>query len=336
MSNAEDAGRLRSRLKRAGIHSLALDAAWPKWWSDEADASPSARAELRFSLSRKLGLEPRSLLDDHAEPSFVWKDEARFKHLAAEDDTERAALASFGIALSSVLTFATRAATTLLGVSAQSLRQSILSSGQPFVALVDLLSASWALGVPVIHLRVFPAAQKRMAAMAVRSGDRFSVLLGKDSVYPPHVAFYLAHELGHLALGHLDVGTAIVDLEDEDPAEPSDREEEEADRYGLELLTGLSSPVVLPKKGNYSARELARVSVAASKDLHVEPGTLALCFGYATRDWATANGAMAHIYTEKKPVWREVNQLAFNQMELDGLPGDFRDYLAAVLGEESA
>jgi hypothetical protein len=335
VSNSENSSRLRSRLRKAGIHALALDAAWPKWWSEEADASPSARAELRFSIARKLGLEPQSLLDDGAEPAFVWKDEARFKHLTTEEEQEKAALASFGIALAAVLSSANRTVGALYGLPALSLRESILSGRQPFVALVDLLSVSWALGVSVVHLRVFPSAQKRMAAMAVRSRSGFSVLLGKDSMYPPQVAFYLAHELGHVALGHLAADSAIVDLEDEQHAGPTDNEEEAADRYALELLTGSPAPVVLPSKGSYSAKELARVSNAAAADLRIEPGTLALCFGYATRDWATTNAAMPHIYTEQKPVWREVNQVASAQLDLSGLPEDYRDYLSAVLGEDA-
>ena len=62
---------LKRRLQDVGLSGPAINAAWPRWWSEAAEASSSARAELRFSLARKLGLDPSSLLDESAEPRFV-------------------------------------------------------------------------------------------------------------------------------------------------------------------------------------------------------------------------------------------------------------------------
>jgi hypothetical protein len=195
------------------LNPLAIDAAWPTWWIEEAEASASARAELRFSLARKLGLDPLSLLEDSEEPRFVWREEARFKHLAGEGELERAAITSFGRAVGAILISAAPAAsTTISGVSANALRELILGR-QAHVRLLDLLSLCWSVGIPVIHLRVFPWPQKRMAAMAVRLADRCAILLGKDSMYPANISFFVAHELGHVALQHLEPGRAIVDLE---------------------------------------------------------------------------------------------------------------------------
>jgi hypothetical protein len=331
---SETTGQLRTRLRRVGLSELAIDAAWPAWWSDEAELSGSARTELRFSLARKLGLDPRSLLEDAEEPRFVWHDEARFKHLTGQGELERSALASFGIALSAVLAGAVSSEFLMTGQSASKLRALALRQGLPYVGLRDLLLLSWALGLPVVHLRVFPGPQKRMAAMAVRAADRCVILLGKDSLYPPHVAFYLAHEIGHVALQHLAASPAIVDMEpDEATVEARDEEEYAADRYALELLTGRPNPIVLPKGGRYSAKELGRVALSASADLHIEPGTLALCFGHATKDWATANAAMRFIYREEKPVWREVNRAALSQLALTEVSDDDRAYVLEVLGE---
>jgi len=332
MRDREDARQLRSRLVSIGLSDLALDAAWPRWWTQEAEVSPSARAELRFSLARKLGLEPSSLLRDDAEPRFVWR-EAKFKHGAAESGEQKAALASFGVAFAALLGRAVRSSASLRGLAALELRSSILSSGTSFVRLIDLLSTCWAIGLPVAHLRVFPYSQKKMAAMAVGTRSTAAVLLGKDSDFPPHIAFYLAHELGHIALGHVGDGSAIVDLDDapEGVNMPEDAEERAADQYALELLTGHAEPTVLPK-GAYSAKELARVATEIAPETGVEPGTLALCFGYSTGDWATANASMNSIYMERKPVWNEVNQLALSQLHTDDLSLDSADYLFSVLG----
>jgi hypothetical protein len=207
-----EAGRIRQRLKQVGLSDAAVDAAWPEWWSDSADPSASARLDLRFSLARKLGLDARSLVDEEGVPRFVWRDEARFKNLSGETDSERAAIASFGRAFGAILAGALRGSRHALPRDASSIRQSVLHS-RPFVSLLDLLVLCWTSGVPVVHLRIFPLTRKRMAAMSVQVGERTAILLAKDSSYPAQIAFYLAHEIGHIALGHLSKETAIVDLE---------------------------------------------------------------------------------------------------------------------------
>ena len=330
--NSESERDLRRRLKAIGLSQGAITAAWPQWWSDDADASPSARLELRFSVARKLGIDPRSLLDAEGAPRFIWRDEARFKHLSGETDAERAAISSFGRALGALLVSATSSAANVSEVDASSLRNLILGS-QPFVRLADLLSVCWSIGTPVVHLRVFPRPQKRMAAMAVRVGERGAILLAKDSRYPAHVAFYLAHELAHLLLGHIAREAAIVDLENEQPLRPQDDpEEREADRFALQLLTGSAEPKVLTESKTYNAPGLAAAVVRAGPALRIEPGTLALCFGYSTQNWAVVNSSMRFIYGRGKPVWKEVNQVALRELDLSRIPEDGRSYLGNVLG----
>src|SRR5262245_20956025 len=141
-----EAMRLKKRLKAIGLSPSVIQAAWPDWWSDAADPSPSAKLELRFSVARKLGLDAHSLLDEEGIPRFVWRDEARFKHLAGESDLERAAMTSFGKALAALLIAATPTQhRSLRQVSANEIRRAILSS-QPFVTLRDLLTLSWSVG----------------------------------------------------------------------------------------------------------------------------------------------------------------------------------------------
>jgi len=330
----DNAARFRQRLKNFGFSDPAIEAAWPTWWSEDADASASAQTELRFSLSRKLGLDPRSLLEDDAEPRFVWRDEARFKRLSGEGGLEQAAITSFGVALGSVLISAVDPSASVSNVGAAALRGLILGK-QQYVRLVDLLSLSWSIGIPVVHLRIFPWPQKRMSAMTIRRGSRHAILLAKDSMYPAQIAFYLAHELAHVMLGHLGREEVIVDLEDAELASAhADTEEAAADGFALELLTGQPDPKILPSRygSAASAKGLADVALSASKELHIEPGTLALCFGYSTGEWPVANAAMQQIYLSPKPVWREVNRIALRQLSFDRVAEDLRPYLIAVMG----
>jgi hypothetical protein len=331
-----ETGRLKQRLRQLGLSETVIDSAWPEWWSESADPSPSARLELRFSLARKLGLDARSLIDEEGVPRFIWRDEARFKNLSGESEAERSAIASFGRAFGSIIIGAAPIGQSGMPADSITIRNSILRS-QPFVSLADLLVLSWTTGIPVVHLRIFPLLRKRMAAMSVRIGDRSAILLGKDSMYPAQIAFYLAHEIGHVALGHLTKETAIVDLESNRLAIGGDDQEEiEADRFALQILTGHLDPRVLPLPGTYNAPALADAVLRSAPILHTEPGTLALCFGYSTGNWAVVNSAMKFIYSSGKPVWTEVNRLAMRELSTEQVPSDSRPYLNSVLGGVAA
>lgn len=331
---------LKDRLGALGLNPTVVDAVWPAWWSEEAEASPSARTELRFGVSRRLGIDPRSLLGADEEPRFLWGGrEARFKNLSDVSEVERTGLTSFGRAVASILLQATPPAPRgLIGTAAQKLRDAILAGGRDFVDLQSLLTICWGVGIPVVYLRVFPWSAKRMAAMTVRVGDRSAIILGRDSQYPAPVAFHLAHEIGHIGLDHLSPGEAIVNVDPPERAlEPADEEEDAADRFAIELLTGRPDLEVTEAEGSAAASPTGLADVVRQEGprLHIEPGTLALCFGYSTQNWEAAFGALKAIYASPAPAWEAVNEVAVTQLELDSVPADALRFLTTVLGTPS-
>lgn len=320
--------KLFRELRDAGISRAAIEAAWPNWWSDEVGASPSGRAELRFSLARKLGLVPKSLLGERVE--FVWKDKARFKHLATQDIAQQSILSSFGVSVGRTLLHAVPSSVGFAGQDAQSLRNAILGSG-PYVDLGRLISTCWAAGVPVIQLRVFPLATKSMHAMVVGSDGRYAILLARDAIYPAPVAFTLAHEIGHIVRGHIRGVAAIIDLEDPATAVDRDEQEVEANEFALELLTGSADPMIETGSGYFNAPTLANAALNAGLHHGIEPGTLALCVAYRNKVWPIAMSALRFIYSESKPVWKEVNKIAASEIRWDHLTDEGADFLSKLM-----
>lgn len=320
---------LRQKLRIAGLTEQAVNAAWPAWWSEKATSSPAAQAELRFAVARKLGVSASALARDEVE--FIWRDQARFKHLRNETADEQAALASFGTGVANHVAAATQGLPSLPLPTAAELRQAVLAS-HAFVDLHGLISTCWAVGIPVIHLRVFPLEAKSMHAMVVRVGERYVVLLARDAKYPAQVAFTLAHEIGHIALGHLGEGASIIDLEDPASANSQDNEERSADDFALELLTGSSRPNIIPEIANPSNRALADAVMQAGPLHAIEPGTLALCFGYQTGNWSAAIGSLRHIYSRPQEVWVAVNRVAEAAIDWRSVSEDTQDYLLRVIG----
>lgn len=323
----KDESSLVELLLEAGISRSAIEAAWPKWWTDEAAQSPSGRAELRFAIARRLGLEPKPLLGERVE--FVWNDEALFKNLSAKDELQKGALTSFGMSIGGVLLRTLHTPHTTID-TAEQLRGAILAKNE-FVDLRTLIATCWAIGIPVIYLRVFPLEAKSMHAMAVRIGDRYAILLGRNALYPAPVAFTLAHELGHIVLRHLADAPALVDLEDPARAKGDDEQENEADRFALTLLTGSSQPLIETNVDRFNAPTLARSALTAAKEYAIEPGTLALCLAYQRNAWPAAMAAMRFIYSEQKPTWKEVNGIAHGEINWEALGDGSAYYLEEVM-----
>lgn len=328
----DSAAALKARLLRhAGLSESAINAAWPEWWSADADASPSAQAELRFSIARKLGLDARSLIDDDA-PRFVWDDSARFKGFDDDHASDRPAIASFGMSVGRLLLQGSGDGIDPNGRTADELRESLLRRA-PVVGVPELLALCWGMGIPVVHLRIYPLDAKRMTAMSVRVGDRYAILLAKDASYPAPIAFHIAHELGHICLGHLNGDTSIIDLHDFAEGEAAaDQEELDADAFGLALLTGSPSLRVLAEGPGRGARQLASEVTRVGIELGIEPGTLALAYGHSTGQWGTATKALSYIYSGRIPAWMVVNRVATRQLDWAAISDDAITFLTSVLG----
>jgi hypothetical protein len=321
---------LRVELSRAGIANAAVDAAWPQWWSSEAESSLSATAELTFTVARRLGLSPQDLLD--GETRFVWRDETKFKRLTAAASAEEQALSSFGCAVARTAIAGAVAGDSTATYSARDIRDAVLQEAR-FVHAEALLAFAWGVGIPVLQLRIFPLAQKRMHAMAAAVGGRAAVLLARDSSYLAPMTFTLAHELGHVMLDHLTDATAVVDLEGPLMSpEPDDDEEAAADGFALELLTGEPEPVVQTHIERFSAAQLANAVDQQGPRLGIEPGVLAMCAGHSTNQWDKVYGALKIIAPGQQDVSAWLNSIAERQLDWSAMPEDSQDYLRVVMG----
>lgn len=327
-----EAQRIRRSLREAGLTATAIDAVWPQWWSDEAETSASATAELRYSLSRRLGLAPASLFDN--EPVFVWSDDTLFKNLGAATDREAAILASFSVAVGrSAIAATTGVDQSLVGRSAAELRTVILASDADWVGLRELVAVCWGIRVPLLYLEVFPLRQKRMHAATARVGDRHAILIGRRSSFPAQVAYYVAHEIGHIALGHSRSSAAVLDIDDPLRAIDADDDERAANRYALELLTGSSDPTIEASVENFTAQSLADAALQEGQAHRIDPGVLALCMGHRSGRWPQVFKALRRMMGGGEPdVSGELNRLARGQFDWDAIPVDTQDFLDTVMG----
>lgn len=322
---------LRDKLVEAGFSNEAIGAAWPTWWSEKSEQSPSSQAELRFSVARKLGLSPTKLIGDRVD--FVWKDQIKYKGLSTEDQSKLDVISAYSSSVGQLLARATKQhqqVDKLQRVSAAELRRMILSSHN-YVDLRALLITCWSIGLPVAYLRVFPLDAQYMHATATKSHGHYAILLARNASYPAPVAFTLAHEIGHIALRHLKGEASIVELKDPLHGETGDAEEDAANAFALELLTGSPEPRFKYNIPDFNSVELADAVMRGAAQYRIEPGTLALAVGFSSNRWIQAQASLKKIYSEQRPVWVEVNRMALAELHWSSLPDDMGDFLSKTL-----
>lgn len=326
---------LIKRLEVAGFASDFVRTCLPDWWDSQAEESDSAWLHMQLGLAQRLSIEPLSLFDENAPLQLSDVGRPKFKHLALSEAQQRAAN-GFGNGLARLLLAAMPESTHAIPSSALELRNLLLAeTDEPWVGFGQLLSLCAALGIPVAHLTAFPAGVKGMAAMTTSVGARGAIFTARKPVHPAQVAFYIAHELGHIALSHVREGQSIVEALTLDPEEtdngvPPDDEEVAADRFAFELLTGQPALRVQGPTDKGTTRELVETAISTGRSLRVDPGLIILCFGRESNRWSLAGAALKLLPDHDVAVTAQINRALRTQLDPEMLSSEDRAYIDAV------
>lgn len=326
---------LIKELAAVGLKKDVLQAL-PEWWED-ALAHPSGVYEIRGFVAKHCGLEigPNGLLHQRRMP------DACFKTRTGTDIAVVASARAMATAVARIVagaTVCTRPAGSNTPWSgglprAANLRRAVLDGERPWVGLSDLLAICWKNGIPVVYLPSLPVSKPKMDGMVTFCGGRPVILVTKKADQPAWMLFVLAHEMGHLALSHLDEcdGGAIVDEKvSEDELGVADPQEVAANAYALQLLTGdEKGGIHLPSL--MKAAALAEAATRFGREHHIDPGHVVL---NAVRNttvngqspWALGNKALKHLDREEASsvLCREALR---RNIDVDALSDDSFDFL---------
>jgi hypothetical protein len=249
----------------------------PDWWNDSLGNNPANRAIAEMSISRMLGVAIKDLHDPKGQlhlPAFNNFRLKRTKGTAPSDLVPALLLATQS---AKAVVHALPQLPEFTGTrSAVEVRAEILTS-RAFVDLEALLDFAWRSGIVVLHLSQLPKYAKKFSGMALFCNQRPVIVLGSGRESPSWVAYHLAHELGHVLLGHVTAESQpLVDsnLDKADQAE----DEIAADRYACEFLTGIPDPGAKPIYG-LSAPLLVAKAREMAQQYRVDPGVIALVYG---------------------------------------------------------
>ena len=314
------------QLKLLGLSKTFIEnVALPSWWKSEIEENKCEIAKLVMSLAKRLHLEI-NVFPGSSELSldFTPIPAKKFKLQKKQNNPELFSYLSTSIANIN-LEFFDR---PYIPLSADPIvtRKSILKKNS-CVNLESLLDFCWNHGIPVIHFDFFDIFGKGKNRPAKSDGlvivikNRPVIIIGSSRKYSAWLLFILAHELGHIANGHLQEGI----LSDESFKDGvNDHEENVANRFSTQLLLG---DIPLYWNRNLDKKTLLRKVQCLSEEHSLDPGTLILNYAWKTGHWGYAVEALKRLEPNANaPV--QINtyyQNHFTSMDEEG-----REYLKRI------
>lgn len=317
---------LLTRLSSAGVPAGFSRMVLPAWWDDEIAQSKSGLQQAQMYFARGFHIDLASLAQSHG-PVLFQETQRKFKlsRNVAESDVTVSAHFATAMANLALVGFATEQ--SVVPKDPVELRAAILEKHN-CVSLSALLAWCAEANIPVLHIHKLPG--KKMTGLVVREDGRFAIVLSKKGT-PAHLLFHLAHELGHIANGHLQ-GNGFVADEKIGGADVGDADEKEADAYAIRLLNGRevrygpgASSVIR------SGAALYKAALTKANQEYIDVGHIILNYGNSQQSHALATVALKSIPGESDGI-KVVNNVFFQSLDTGKLSDDQFELLKTATG----
>ena len=199
-----------------------------------------------------------------------------------------------------------------------------MGSPDDSITLDTILGDLWGRGIPVIPLEIIPAPS--FQAIACIAGGRPVILIGQKYDEPGRIAFWVAHEVGHIARGDCDSDYLILDGQ-EGILDESDIEVN-ADKYSSQVLVGQNR---IPEMGNGDFREIAKESARLSTCTGIGAGMIIAAWASKTGDYPKAQMALKALYLATG-ARRTLSRHFAENVDVEGASETGRDILRCVSG----
>ncbi|WP_257288472.1 ImmA/IrrE family metallo-endopeptidase [Endozoicomonas sp. SESOKO2] len=262
--------RLERRLADSGFPKAFIKTVMPDWWDKSLGESAQSILMLKMHLSKHLGLDLASLVDDAKSVRLAPAGHTHYRLTQSKSKKDVVVAQSLAESLARLVASATPKPYVPIPKNPEEVRREILNTNK-WVSLEALIDYLWEHGVPVIHLKQLPAGAKKFDGMVVDVDGRPVIVLTRVNKAPAWQLFILAHETGHIGNGHVDKGAVFFDEKVE--GSDKDKKEEEATEYGMHLLTRVKDAQAALKEppGQYSAPEYITEVLYQKIDLDLLP-----------------------------------------------------------------
>ena len=331
MTNDLTMSALYKKLKGIGIQPKYIkQKVLPSWWNQKLNDKPAAVLEGAGYIAQRLNLDLKSLLAEDQEPQFKPLPHTKFKyHQQDQVDTPNIAY-QIATWVAKVIAQATHLEFQVIPTDYYQVRLEILNNDSQ-VNLSSLLSYCWYKGIAVVYFNDYPKGNRKITGMIQWQGDQPVIVLSSGHKNPACLAFHLAHELGHLALGHLKQGQGLL-IDDEIKEDGNDQEETEANEFATHLLVNELDNCLGNKQissGNHLQKEINKI---VQSNVTIDPCAIAFNYAWHTGNYPFAQNAVKKIDCSKNGD-KIINHFLEHQIDWDDLSDNLVDNLYQILGE---
>lgn len=280
---------LYSKLGEVGYNPKFIKSLLPDWWDDEIAETSAGFQQASLILGQRFGVRAESLWAENLKPELKLPQGIRFKHRNNVETSDLSIACAVAYTLAGVVlkAFPSRTEQRFYPDATELRKQLLVEKNK--VTFEDVMTCCLNLGIPVIHLKHLPTKAKKMEGLAFEYSGRPVIVLTQNRSYG-YMLFDLAHELGHITLGHVSAGNSVIDQKID--VDDDDEDERAANRFALELLTGDPECTIVPTGKNLNADELASAALRFGEKHKIDPLHIALNYGHYRKHWPVANAAI--------------------------------------------
>lgn len=328
------ASQVYKALKYLGLSKSHVKVLLPEWWSEEIEETADGASELAMIVSRRFNLDLHDLLIGKA----TYRQEnfgIAYKHAASTNQQSLNPATQIAKALALAVLDGMKSPSSALPATAIEIERCIRDESVSSIPDLESIAAyCWKKGIPVIPMAHLPIGLRKMDGAAMNIMGRPVIIISRNTTSKSWLSFILAHELGHIVLGHVADGAAIVDVRLTQEATQladtdADNQEEQANQFALMLLGGNLVPEEISRwSPRLSSTEIALKSLEFQEAHRFPAGHIALRYGFKYKRWTDAQNALRFMPEDK-----DDGVLAFlmkKQIDFDKLAEDSVDLISRL------
>lgn len=333
--------RIFGSLESAGFPRAFQRSLLPEWVTSDVLADEAASSEVAAILAKRLGLRASQLLvADEPTVELLRRRETKYKRSIPNKSKNVMAATSVAVSVAETVAAACHREFVPFQDAAQTLRHDVLERFPGhWLGLRNLLLRCWAGGVPVAFIAKLGPGITKMDGMVVQTSSRPVIVLSKGSELWAWQLFILAHEIGHIALGHVGADEILVDEElgaTSYALDDADADEQAADRFAIELLNGRPEATYDVSTSRVNGRELARAAFEYGRGHQVDPGHIALNYAHSADNWRVGLAAAQILQGTNPPASTVINEAMWKNLDVEAIPPDSVEFLSKASGSGAA
>jgi len=326
---------LFNRLSIAGYDRQYLyNTVLPSWWNDDLATEGSAYSEAILIIGKRLGLDIASLQDESV-PVKPVVTLGRFWKRSQDDEADLDSAARIAERASRIALSALPKQRRVLGDSVIAVREAIQGQRNRVITLDLILQYCWDCGIPVLHVSRYPRDVKKMVGVAFSIDNKPAIVLSHNLTFRARQMFFLAHELGHLVLKHLDGDGVILPKSAQLDDFSENDEESQANDFAMRLITGSgdNESYFADLAYNPTVRSLPGTVRTRGRNYRINPGFLAVRYGREAKRaglnrWPVVQSALGSI--DKTDAISLINVTMWKRLQSESLAEDSLEFLQRV------